>query len=571
MESDENYPTHQYTPLEGARHIRIIVLEPARDQSAPLNFSFRQASLAELEDKYEAISYTWGKPNLIIPALVQDGTRLLITKNLDNALRRFRLPCKKRNIWADAVCINQKDHGEKAVQIPLMVHIFKGARRVLVWLGTGDDDGCEEGLEVLSRLWRSPENFRARNLETRRMKTAIISTLSAPWFTRMWVIQEVVFNPDISLFCGAKEISLQRFVSSLAHSQAIAPVPHYNSLSTGFKIWEKNHGISKASLECQGILKLMEDYCQFKCTDDRDRIFALYSMAGDLYQPKSISNEFDNEDYYSTPMRIDYSLTVEETYRVFAEALIHSHKIDSVLVAAIIREPWKSDLEWPSWVPDWRKPPCIRHIHERNYLPRLFTLELDSTHGNRLKLSTLHYAHTTDGFASIIAISNKISVSVLEEYLTEPYDSLALSFMECCHEYFADDFERTLFQDWLTTSPKKRIHGSYEPILRKVIAVFGDWRFFIAGNPNSDLRYYGMSYLSPMIGDKIVIAPATHQSSRDRIFVLRSVANLGMREDGKDSSDLGIFRLSGSAFFLGKRGILPIDYWPPMKRTFVLC
>lgn len=38
-------------------------------------------------------------------------------------------------IWIDAICIDQTDENEKAMQIPLMSEIYKRAYQVNVWLG----------------------------------------------------------------------------------------------------------------------------------------------------------------------------------------------------------------------------------------------------------------------------------------------------------------------------------------------------------------------------------------------------------------------------------------------------
>lgn len=51
-------PLHTYTPLQGPKHIRILILEPSLDPALPLHFTFKQASLADCGGQYEAISYT---------------------------------------------------------------------------------------------------------------------------------------------------------------------------------------------------------------------------------------------------------------------------------------------------------------------------------------------------------------------------------------------------------------------------------------------------------------------------------------------------------------------------------
>ena len=42
-------------------------------------------------------------------------------------------------IWIDALCINQDDKEEKAIQVPLMGEIFSKAQSVFVWLGPDHD------------------------------------------------------------------------------------------------------------------------------------------------------------------------------------------------------------------------------------------------------------------------------------------------------------------------------------------------------------------------------------------------------------------------------------------------
>ncbi|KAF2849384.1 hypothetical protein T440DRAFT_351007, partial [Plenodomus tracheiphilus IPT5] len=85
---------------------------------------------------YDAISYVWGAPLLVFPLYhVNDGSQIFVTENLDAALRRLGHHLDDTRLWADAVCINQQDQEEKALQIPRMVDIFRSASKVVAWLG----------------------------------------------------------------------------------------------------------------------------------------------------------------------------------------------------------------------------------------------------------------------------------------------------------------------------------------------------------------------------------------------------------------------------------------------------
>lgn len=89
--------------------------------------------------KYEAISYAWGAPVFRRQLTVRGKGTFNITESLHQALQRFRLSDDVRRLWADAVCINQKDIEERSAQVNIMAQIYAQARGVLVWLGPSQD------------------------------------------------------------------------------------------------------------------------------------------------------------------------------------------------------------------------------------------------------------------------------------------------------------------------------------------------------------------------------------------------------------------------------------------------
>jgi hypothetical protein len=60
---------------------------------------------------------------------------IAITPNLAEALKGIRHPLFYRNIWADAVCINQKDAAKRGHQVQMMGGVYESAEGVLVWSG----------------------------------------------------------------------------------------------------------------------------------------------------------------------------------------------------------------------------------------------------------------------------------------------------------------------------------------------------------------------------------------------------------------------------------------------------
>jgi hypothetical protein len=47
-------------------------------------------------------------------------------------MRQLGLQYPGRHFWIDAICINQRDLAERAVQVQIMRHIYKSAGNVVV-------------------------------------------------------------------------------------------------------------------------------------------------------------------------------------------------------------------------------------------------------------------------------------------------------------------------------------------------------------------------------------------------------------------------------------------------------
>lgn len=91
--------------------------------------------------KFKALSYTWGRPEKDPLYIRVEGSsqhyKLGVWPNLMSVLRHLRLrdPSASRTMWIDAICLNQKDHEGKGLQIHRMRDIYRLAYRTIVWLG----------------------------------------------------------------------------------------------------------------------------------------------------------------------------------------------------------------------------------------------------------------------------------------------------------------------------------------------------------------------------------------------------------------------------------------------------
>jgi hypothetical protein len=101
--------------------------------------------------------------------------------NLCQALEALRLADVNRTLWIDALCINQADNAEKAVQVTLMGMIYSKAKRVAVWLGPPSSDS-HLAMTSLGGL-RKIKDLQNISGETNK---AIGNLFSRPWFGRVW-------------------------------------------------------------------------------------------------------------------------------------------------------------------------------------------------------------------------------------------------------------------------------------------------------------------------------------------------------------------------------------------------
>ncbi|KAF2444491.1 HET-domain-containing protein, partial [Karstenula rhodostoma CBS 690.94] len=131
---------YQYSTLPSPTHTRLLELQPAEDATAELRCRIHHADIHDANAPlFDAISYTWGGEDFSRTISIDDETnepsQMSITTNLFDAMSRFRRRVTARYLWADAVCINQKDGAEKSTHIALMTDIYRTAAKVLVWLG----------------------------------------------------------------------------------------------------------------------------------------------------------------------------------------------------------------------------------------------------------------------------------------------------------------------------------------------------------------------------------------------------------------------------------------------------
>lgn len=208
------------------RGIRLLRLCPG-SKSADLEATFAVFDQEGPFPPYEALSYTWGPPakdSFLRIMRYGEAWKVPITPNLQHALLRLRLQSKPRLIWVDALCIDQDSNEEKTAQIPRMATIYRGAADVCIWLGREADDS-ELALKFVRQVLNL-EYFDRLVHDPRHQKEwlALSALMRRSWFSRRWVIQEIAFARQATLYCGEHWVKWKDF----AHVVGLVGVRHHD-------------------------------------------------------------------------------------------------------------------------------------------------------------------------------------------------------------------------------------------------------------------------------------------------------------------------------------------------------
>ncbi|TLD35134.1 putative heterokaryon incompatibility [Venturia nashicola] len=177
---------------------------------------------------FEALSYTWGPPEPVESIIIHSETNnqtasqtfeptLAVGPGLAGALRGLRSPTEARSIWIDAISINQDDITERSKEVPRMGDIYSTATKVVIWLGA-EDSNSTKAVQLLDQLGSRLEQSEMAGRTTRYKDStrlpwttsdweAIQELLTRPWFTRIWILQEVQLAREAVVFCGSAQIS----------------------------------------------------------------------------------------------------------------------------------------------------------------------------------------------------------------------------------------------------------------------------------------------------------------------------------------------------------------------------
>lgn len=341
--------------------LRLLHLSPASQYDDDIQCHLT-VSLIHDPIRYDALSYTWGNPydTLLISI---GGYAFNITKNLDAALRQLRLSKTIRILWVDAICINQADLQEKSLQVPRMHEIYSGADKVIVWLGESSDlsDIALDLIQNAAAVTRKetgvkldkvfdPSTTPPSDTEQVLWQKAVDEgwksltlLFSRPWWSRVWVVQEVVFSQSCIVLCGSRAIDWQDFTDSWDTIREISQklrvlgasslvrmriIPYVN-LFRQITQRRPTSGIEQMARE-QVMIHYLNALRDLEATDPRDHVFGSLGMAYPsgsigLFPLLETENTIDYESGLFAIWKADYSKDAAQVFAGVTKFIIIIH------------------------------------------------------------------------------------------------------------------------------------------------------------------------------------------------------------------------------------------------------
>lgn len=204
--------------------------------------------------------------------ILLDGNKHPTRNNLWQALKHLRSERYKRFLWADALCIDQENEKERNHQVGQMSDIYEQAMTARVWLGLEDEEG--ELLKAMKRMDDSP-----------RRPSDYEKLLELPYWSRLWIVQEVVLGQKITLHLGRRTKNWEAFSKTLCQdydSAILGPglKEVAQTLPPAVSIcFTRDVRIRKYEVKTHSLFSLMKSYQYAKCCDSRDKVFALHRFA----------------------------------------------------------------------------------------------------------------------------------------------------------------------------------------------------------------------------------------------------------------------------------------------------
>lgn len=269
----------QYEPLAHAvGAIRLLRVHPNLSEEGLIQVHLWHATI---HSTYECLSYVWGTKECQHTILL-NGKSVRVRKNLYAFLEIARTQYADRNLWIDALCINQESLLEKNHQVAQMGIIYTKATQVLAWLGHSPEIErafrfCVElharGLKMDIGAGGGLELFHSRNQQSDwQLHRDWLAVSNCSYWQRAWITQEILLSGTFRMLINDFAIepkSVSEIYKYRSKDEPQVFSTYMRELCGESLIYERS------------LIFLFHELPKRKCENPRDRIYSLYSVASD--------------------------------------------------------------------------------------------------------------------------------------------------------------------------------------------------------------------------------------------------------------------------------------------------
>jgi hypothetical protein len=291
---------------------------------------------------YYAISYTWGDPADSTEITV-NGKPLVVRRNCQYVLQQAFATKASHYYWVDAICIDQTSIQERGHQVGIMGEIYSRAKHVFACVGPHADESeylmatvdqrqpflgtvhkwgqstpFYDVIDMRHSSFYNPFSEHARRQirclltmhtsEGLRVSKAWIAFMQRPYFTRVWVLQELYLATRVSYCCGTDvqpgecfraldsllEYWMRRHSTPLStkltgcrewilrRCTRVDKLSHgaWQSLLRDFRVLEPSRSCLRLAVSArkQSLDNTLKQISHFHCLDDRDNLYGILSL-----------------------------------------------------------------------------------------------------------------------------------------------------------------------------------------------------------------------------------------------------------------------------------------------------
>ncbi|KAK4553879.1 hypothetical protein LTR86_009054 [Recurvomyces mirabilis] len=267
-----------------------------------------------------------------------------------------------RTLWIDAVCINQSDRLEREWQVRLMKEIYSATVGCLVYLGDGKAlaKPAAKSLKILQHL-NATSTTTGSTIQPSRIDVpdgvnsdAIEALFLEPWFTRLWILQEVVLPCQTICHWGSLVYDLRQLVTI---GDFLLKRTNFTQHTNFSELFDRLLAISRISDMLQAdeselmrfagaslsVLHVATKY--YRASDNHDYVYGMLGLC-----------KADTLSRWSVLLEPRYTKPIRDVFRDATRAAIEEARSLDILTNALHYLCWNVDTVLqasPSWVVSW--------------------------------------------------------------------------------------------------------------------------------------------------------------------------------------------------------------------------